>query len=325
MLMERLYKVYGDGGRALTGVSARVNRGEFFGLLGPHGAGKTTMIRILAGLLRPDGGSARILGHDVHAEARAIRAQIGYLGQRAGIDPRQSGREHVWLMARLHGLRRREADVQVDEILRRLDLSALARLRASRYAPAEARRMALAGALVHHPPLLLLDDPTCGLPPPDRAIIWRYLRTVHRDEGATVFLATQFLEEAEGVCDRVAIIDHGRLLAIGTPAELKAAAAGTLVAVQLVDSGAIGEAALLLGRLGGVRAVRPQPERIDLEVASAQAVPALLRVLEEHEIAVRDLTVSRSSLEEVFFHHTGRKIQDSRETPSGSTRLIGHR
>jgi ABC-2 type transport system ATP-binding protein len=323
--MERLYKVYGDGARALAGVTTRVNRGEFFGLLGPHGAGKTTMVRILAGLLKPDGGRASVLGYDVRTHAREIRGHIGYLGQRAGVDRRLTGRENVLLMARLHGLRGREAATSADEMLRMLELSALAGQQAGRYAAAEQRRLALAGALAHRPPLLLLDDAACGLPPQERAIIWRSLRAIHRDMGTTIFLATQCLDEAETLCDRVAIIDHGKLLAAGTPAELKAEAAGTLVAVQLVDGGANGEVALLLGRLGGVHAVRPQADRIDLEVSSVQTIPALVRMLEEHEVAVRDITLSRSSLEGVFFHHTGRKIQDGHEAPVGSTKLIGHR
>jgi ABC-type multidrug transport system ATPase subunit len=325
ILTERLYKAYGDGARALVGLSLCVGQGEFFGLLGPQGAGKTTMTRISAALLQPDGGRVRVLGFDMRTDARQIRERIGYMGQHAGVDRGLSGHDNVLLMARMHGLRGRDAAQRTEEILRKLDLTALSRQQAGTYTPQEVKRVALASSLVHHPRLVLLDDPTCGLAAHERTLIWGYLRAIQRDEGAAVFLATQCLEEVEWLCDRVAIIDRGKLIAAGTPDELKAQATGALVAVQLIDGRNSGEAALLLEHVAGVRAVRLQHDRIDLEVTSAQTVPSLLRVLEEHEIPVRDITLSRSSLEEVFFHHTGRKIHDSREVPSGGAKVSGRR
>lgn len=325
LVAERLCKAFGDAPRALNGLNLFVSQGEFFGLLGPHGAGKTTAIRILATLLRLDAGRATVLGYDVGASARDVRMRIGYLGQQPGIDQGVSGRDNVLLMARLHGLRRRDAEHCTDEILSALDLTAVARRQAGTYSYQERKLVALAGAVVHRPRLLLLDDPTYGLQPRDRLVVWRYLRTVHREHAVTLFLATQLLEEAEGLCDRVAIIDNGRVIASGTPTELKAQVAGAMVTLRLSDGTRIAEAATLLDRVVGVVAVRPQQDWIDLEVTGGTAVPSLMRLLEEHEIPVRDITLSRSSLDEVFFRHTGRKIHDDHELPATGTKVTGRR
>lgn len=313
VMVERLGKARGDGSRVLASLSLRVGQGEFFGLLGPIGSGKTTLTRILAGILLPDAGQVSVLGYDVRTASSEVRSRIGYVSQHGGIDDRLTGRENVLLLARLHGLRGSDAERRTDSVLALLDIVEPAGKRPRGYSRDFRKRVTLACALVHRPRLLVLDDPTDGLDPAGRATVWQSLRSLNRDEGVTVLLATQQLEEAEGLCDRIAILDGGRVIASGSPAELKAEVTGTTVTIRLTNPGTLVEAAMLLERVAAVRVVRPQRDRIELEVASGSVVGILLRLLEEHEIQVRDMTISKSSLDEVFFRHTGRTIREPRD------------
>jgi ABC-type multidrug transport system ATPase subunit len=324
-MAERLSKAYGMRGWALAGVSLVVAQGEFFGLVGPHGAGKTTLVKILATINRPDGGRASIGGQDVATAFRRIRPVIGYMSQSLGLDERLTGRENVRMMARLYGLSRRDADKRTEQVLAQLELTAVGDCRVAQYATGARKRLALARALVHRPSLLLVDDPTAGVPAHDQAAIWHSLRNANQMEDVTVFLTTQRAEEAEGMCHRVAIIDGGKLLAAGTPAELKAQVTGATVTIRLALNGRIPGAALVLERVQGVRDIRLHADRLELEVASAASMPLLLRLLEEHEITVRDIALSKPSLEEVFFRHTGRKMHEAHEQPSLGAGLSGRR
>lgn len=325
LVAERLSRSYGDGVRALIGLSVCVGQGEFYGLLGPRGAGKTTVMRILAGLLPADGGRAAILGYDLRTHARLIRGHlVGYVSQLEGLDDRLDGRATVQLMARLHGLARRDAERRTDEVLAAFSLGRIADRRTGTYPLLARKRLALAAALVHRPRVLIVDDPTEGLGPQERATIWSSLRAVGRDDGVTIILATQHLEEVEGLCDRVSILDGGRVIAGGPPGDLKAQVKNATVAVRLVDPQRLAETAVLLDHMPGVGAIRPQQDRLELEVGGAAQVPSLLRLLEEHEVGVRDITLSRTSLDEVFFRHTGRKSRDTRESPA-TTEVPGRR
>lgn len=324
IVIEHLRKAFGPV-RALNGLSLRVRRGECFGLIGPADSGKTTALRILAALLPPDMGSASLLGHDLRANARQVRRHIGYAGQEAGLDARLSGRQNVVLMARLHALDRQAAGRCADEILAALGCTNLGPRLPSRYTGSERALLSIASALAHRPPVILLDDPGPRLTPAHRALLWRYLGRRVRDEGTTVLLATQGLDDAESLCHRVSIIDHGRILATGTPAELKAQVPGHTLIVLPTDPRSIPDAQSLLGRMSGVRAVRPSHDRIELEVTGAHAVPMVLRVLEEHEFGVREITLSRPSLDEVFFRHTGRKLRNTHEQPVNSVEVPGRR
>ena len=324
IVIEHLRKAFGPV-RALNGLSLRVRRGECFGLIGPAQSGKTTALRILAGLLPPDVGAASLLGYDLRVDARQVQRHLGYIGQQAGIDARLRGRQNVVLMARLHGLDRRAAEQAADEILAALDGHALGALTSSHCNGSQRALLAIAAALAHRPPVILLDDPAARLTAAHRALLWRYLGRRIRDEGTTVLLATQGLDDAEPLCNRVGIIDHGRLLASGDPAELKAQVGGHTLIVLPLELRSIPDAQSLLERMGGVRAVRPLHDRIELEVTGAHAVPMVLRVLEEHDLGVREITLSRPSLDNVFFRHTGRKIRESREQPPSGVDVPGHR
>ena len=309
-MVERLSKAHSMQGWALAGISLVVAQGDFFGLVGPHGAGKSTLVRILATIIRPDGGRASIGGYDVATAYQRIRPMIGYVSQALGLDERLTGRENVRMMARLYGLSRQDADRRTEQMLAQLELTAVGDCRVAHYPTGARKRLALARALVHRPFLLLVDDPTAGVPPHDQAAIWHSLRSANQAEDITVFLTTQRVEEADSMCQRVAIIDGGKLLAAGTPAELKAQVTGATVAIRLAFNGRLPGAAMVLERVQGVRDLRLHADRLELEVASATTMPLLLRLLEEHEIPVRDIALSKPSLEEVFFRHTGRKMHE---------------
>ena len=324
LVVDRLCKTF-DGNSALNGLSFRVRQGAFVGLLGPHGSGKSTLARILATVLRPDTGRAAILGHDVRADAHAVRRSIGYMAQGAGVDPQLTAREQLLLLARLYGLSSKEAEKRCHDALLQLGLTAISDRRAIRYPVEARRRLALARSLVHRPRVLLLDDPADGLSAHERMGMLQCLEMINREDAITILLAAPYLEEAEGLCSEVVIIDAGRLVATGTPAELKAQVTGSIVTIRLLETHRLGEVAALLAHLPGVRGIRPQRDRLELYVSSAGSMPILLRLLEEHEIPLRDIVLSRSSLDEVFFRHTGRRMQDLGEKTSSGSEVPGHR
>jgi ABC-2 type transport system ATP-binding protein len=234
---EGLTKTFGQT-RAADGISFTIKRGMVFGLLGPNGAGKTTVVRILSTLLRPDGGFARVVGHDVVAEADAVRRRIGLVGQYASVDEILSGRQNLFMIARLRGLSAPAARRRADELIERFDLAAPGKKSVKTYSGGMRRRLDLAASLVVSPPVLFLDEPTTGLDPSGRAATWEIIATMTRD-GTTVLLTTQYLDEADRFAERVAVIDHGRVVAEGTPAALKARVGRATLAVHL--DGGIGE------------------------------------------------------------------------------------
>ena len=220
IVVEQLERAF-DEVHAVRGVDLEVDEGEIYGFLGPNGAGKTTTVRMLTTLLLPTGGRAAVAGHDVVKEARAVRASIGVALQEAGLDPRQTGRELLQLQGRLFGLSPRAAVVRAAELLELMELEDAADRRIKGYSGGMKRRLDLASALVHQPVVLFLDEPTTGLDPASRLTVWEEVRRINQ-LGTTVFLTTQYLEEADQLCDRLAIIDDGRIVREGTPAALKA-------------------------------------------------------------------------------------------------------
>jgi ABC-2 type transport system ATP-binding protein len=311
ILADRMGKARGPHHAPLSRLSFCIAQGEFFGLIGPAGAGKAALMRLFATLAVPDSGRLYLLGHDAVTHASFARRGIGYMTRHGGIDPVLTGEEHVRLAARLHGMRRRDAIVRAAQVLAMLDLEAVAGRRAHTYTPAAQRRLALACALAAHPRLLLLDDPTGGLPPAEQHEIRRLLCAIHVEEQATIVIATDQIEEAEGLCGRVGILDAGRLIALGSLAELQGQVSGATVTIHLAPGMPAGAAAVLVESLVGVKAVWSRPDRLEVQVTGAHSLPIMLRVLEEHEIGIRQAVLSKSSLDEVFFRHTGRTIQDA--------------
>jgi ABC-2 type transport system ATP-binding protein len=310
-----LVKEYPGGTRALDGIDVSVACGEFFGFLGPNGAGKTTTIRILATLLPPTAGRATVAGIDVVAHPAEVRRRVGFAMQAVAIDQLSTGRENLELIGRLHRVPGPELRRRVDELLELMSLSEVAGKQAGTYSGGMKRRLDLASALVHRPEVLFLDEPTEGLDPQSRTALWDELARVNAS-GTTMFLTTHYMEEADRLCGRLAIIDHGRIAAAGSPAGLKRRIGADTVTLRLAANGADDLAraqADLEHRLEGFEPVvglERSPDGVILSVTDAEiAVPGLLRRLDDGEIGVVGLAMDKPSLDDVFLQVTGRRIR----------------
>jgi len=305
-----LVREFKGGIRAVDGLDLAVREGEIYGFLGPNGAGKTTSVRILTTLLRPTAGAARVAGHDVVRDADAVRRAIGVALQEAAIDPLMTGRELLRMQGALHGLRGPAARARAGELLDRVGLTQAGDRRVGGYSGGMRRRLDLALALVHRPRVLFLDEPTTGLDPTSRAALWREVRSLN-DEGTTVFLTTQYLEEAEQLADRVGIIARGNLVAEGTPAFLKARVGEPTVHIEIADPAAAGRAREALAGLGTVEPPSERsPARVALRTAAGRAaIGPVIRALDEHDVVVEFVEVETPSLDDVFVAVTGAHLE----------------
>jgi ABC-2 type transport system ATP-binding protein len=297
-----LQKSYGDVA-VLAGVDLQVRRGSVFALLGPNGAGKTTTVKILSTLIAPDHGRARVAGHDVVGERRLVRRSISLTGQYAAVDELQTGAENLRMMGRLAGLSRRESRDRAGELLARFDLVGAAGRRVGTYSGGMRRRLDLAASLVARPQVLFLDEPTTGLDPRSRQAMWDVVRELV-DGGVTVFLTTQYLDEADRLADRIAVIDGGRVVAEGTAAELKRRVAGARLDLAVADAGGF---AVVVGRLGE-RVVHRDAGQCTVGVAtdgSAAHVRTLLDEIDPDGDLVASLAVHATTLDDVFLAITG--------------------
>jgi daunorubicin resistance ABC transporter ATP-binding subunit len=293
---------------ALEGLDLEVEPGTVFGLLGPNGAGKTTLVRILATLQRPTAGRASVLGHDVVTEPLAVRRQIGLAGQFAAVDQELSGRENVEMIGQLYGLTTAEARAGAADVLERLGLTGAADRRVSTYSGGMRRRLDLGASLVGRPPVLLLDEPTTGLDPRSRQELWAIVENL-RNEGTTVLLTTQYLDEADRLAERIAVIDQGRLVAEGTPSELKATIGAEILVVRLADPPVAAEAATALADLAAQEEPRVDAGagEIRLAVADPGASAEALRRLDSRGLQVAALELERPTLDDVFLSLTQRE------------------
>ena len=296
---------------AVQGVDLEVEEGEIYGFLGPNGAGKTTTVRMLTTLLLPTGGHDTVAGHDVVSEARAVRRSIGVALQEAALDPLMTGRELIRLQATLQGIPTAEGRRRADDLLERVDLTAAADRRVGTYSGGMQRRLDLAAALVHEPRVLFLDEPTTGLDPVSRKTIWQEVRDLN-DDGTTVFLTTQYLEEADQLADNVGIIDSGRIVAEGTPETLKAEIGNPYIQLQLAE-GSIAEAEEICARLG--KLLPPKDgKKVLVEVEHGAAdIPRVVRALDDAGIAVESLELVRPTLDDVFVAKTGYHLEEESE------------
>ena len=307
IVVENLTKTYRGGVQALAGVSFTVRSGEIFGLLGPNGAGKSTTVRILATLTRADGGRAAVAGYDVAREPGRVRRSIGYVAQASGVDKYGTGRENLTLQAHIQRVPRQEIRRRVAETLELVGLTEAADRLVNGYSGGMRRRLDIAMGLIHRPAVLFLDEPTTGLDPETRAALWEDLQRLRRERNMAVLLTTHYLEEADRLCDRLAIVDRGRVVAEGTPAALKAQIHGDSVTLE-VDRPPE-EAAGLLRGLEGVLDVRPLEGALVAHVETgATALPALITTLERAGVGVRSAALHRPSLDDVYLHHTGRRF-----------------
>jgi ABC-2 type transport system ATP-binding protein len=301
-----LTKRFGDV-VALDGVDLAVKPGTVYGLLGPNGAGKTTTVRVLTTILRPDAGSARVLGLDVARDADAVRRRIGLAGQYAAVDGQLTARENLLLVSRLTHQRRSGARARADELLVAFDLTEAADRPLKTFSGGMRRRLDLAASLVHRPPVLFLDEPTTGLDPRSRSDLWELIRNLVA-EGTTVLLTTQYLEEADVLAERIAVVDHGRVIAEGTSDELKAELGATVIEVAFATAGQAAEAVAAVARVAAgaeadgalVRAPVPDGARTAMEV---------LRALDADGVEVAGMTLREPSLDDVFLSLTGRPAE----------------
>ena len=316
--VEGLTKRFGAV-QALAGVDLEVEQGTVFGLLGPNGAGKTTTIRILSTIIPPDGGRAEVLGYDVARQAKMVRRVIGLAGQFAAVDGNLSGRQNLRLIARLVHLPRREALARTEELLDRFELADAADRSVKTYSGGMRRRIDLAAALLNRPPVLFLDEPTTGLDPHSRNEVWQMVAELVSD-GTTVVLTTQYLEEADKLASRVAVVDTGRVIANDTPAQLKARLGGTVVEFEVADTTAAERARGLLGGLG-----RGAPEldgtivRLVSDNGTGMLIDALRR-LDGDGVAPSKVNVREPSLDDVFLALTGHHVRTDEDAEVATTR-----
>jgi ABC-2 type transport system ATP-binding protein len=294
--------------RAVDGIDLSVAPGEIYGFLGPNGAGKSTTVHILTTLLPPTAGRASVAGFDVVKEGPKVRASIGAALQEAALDPLLSGRDHMRLQTALHGIPRQERAKRGDELLERVGLTLAADRRVRTYSGGMKRRLDLALALVHRPRLLFLDEPTTGLDPQSRNALWGEVGRLAKEEGVTVFLTTQYLEEADVLADRVGIIDHGRIVAEGTPAELKAEIGRPTVEVVPVDPEQRPRFADILRRFGELVQVSPNSVAVRCEHGEID-LAEIVRALDAEELRAANLQLHAPSLDDVFLEKTGRTLE----------------
>jgi ABC-2 type transport system ATP-binding protein len=313
-----LKKDYGQV-RALDGIGFEVAPGTIFGLLGPNGAGKSTTVKVLTTLARPDAGEATVAGYDVLRDPRQVRRSIGVVAQRSGVDRDLTGRENLKLQGHLQGMRGRELDTRVDQLLEDFGLAEAARRVARTYSGGMQRRLDIAMGLVHRPRVLFLDEPTTGLDPEVRAVMWQEIGRLNADEGLTILLTTHYMEEADQLASRVAIVDRGRIVAEGSPAELKAGLKGDAVHVELEGANVNGNVQAALHGVSGLREVVVEGRSLHARVDDgARAVPSVLAALDAHSVPVASVTVGRPSLDDVYLRYAGRSFAEAEKTKEES-------
>jgi ABC-2 type transport system ATP-binding protein len=307
--LRRVFKTRKRVVEAVAGVDLSVRQGEIFGFLGPNGAGKTTTLRMLATLLPPSGGTATVAGCNLSTQPDQIRQRIGYVGQAGGADPEITGRRELVFQGRLYGLSLEAANKRAEELITMLELEICADRAGKTYSGGQKRRLDIGLGLVHNPQLLFLDEPTTGLDPQSRARVWDEVQRMH-DRGTTVFVTTHYLDEADALCDRIAIIDYGKIVAEGTPEELKRAIAGDVVTLNV--TGDQQRALDLLKEQPFVREAKLDEGSVILYVDRGEvAMPAILRLLDGAGLTLVTVGLHRPSLDDVFLRQTGRSLREA--------------
>lgn len=313
--LARRFAARGRTVDAVKEVDLDVGQGELVGFLGPNGAGKTTTLRMLTTLLRPTAGEATVAGHDLMRDPLGVRKRIGYVAQGGGTLPECRVSEEIELQGRLYGLPKQETLRRAATLADRLDLSGLDGRLTKTLSGGQRRRLDIALGLIHNPPLVFLDEPTTGLDPQSRANLWNHIADLHAEHGVTVFLTTHYLDEADALCDRILVIDGGRIVAEGSPDELKARVSGDRIEIG-VDGRHAADAAALAGKLDGAHDVSTAGDLVRFRVPRGDLVlPELLRAFDSHGVAMTSMRVQRPTLDDVFLTMTGRSL---REAESGA-------
>ncbi len=308
--VEGLSVVYPDGTKAVSDISFGVKEGEFFGFLGPNGAGKSTTIKALTTLLRKTAGKVSVAGYDLDRSPREIRRSIGVLSQETSLDVDLTGRENLRLQGRLQQLHGKILEERIEELLKLVQLEDVGNKPAGRYSGGMRKRLDLASALIHEPKLLFLDEPTTGLDTQSRVAIWEYLEGLNKKQGITIFLTTQYLEEADRLCRQLSVIDHGQLVANGTPSELKAALGGDAITLTIEDSGLRSRAKEILKTIQGLTNISDSEGGIVAYAKNAGEIIAdIVTALQASGIRPSFLSISSPTLDDVFLRQTGRRIR----------------
>ncbi len=325
--VKNLVEIYSDGTKAVDDITFNVAEGEFFGFLGPNGAGKSTTIKILTTLLRKSSGIVTVAGHDISSGAPAIRRIIGVQSQDTTVDGDLTGRENITLQGHFQQMESGKIKQRVNELLQLVGLESAADKRARNYSGGMKKRLDLATALIHEPKILFLDEPTTGLDPQSRTAIWSYLEKLNKEDGITIFLTTQYLEEADKLCKRLAIIDFGKIVASGSPAELKREIGADSIKIGLENCDRDREKAKgIIETMIGVKEIIDSEECINVYAQNASSLIAdIVRALDSSDIRMTSVTFSQPSLDDVFTRHTGRKIRVEDLVKAPSTMFGGRR
>jgi ABC-2 type transport system ATP-binding protein len=326
IIVNNLVEVYSDGTRAVDDISFKVKEGEFFGFLGPNGAGKSTTIKILTTLLRKTSGSAIVAGHDLDKEPEEIRKLIGVQSQDTSVDGDLTGRENLMLQGHFQHISADELKQRANELLKLVGLEDAADKRARNYSGGMKKRLDLATALIHRPRLLFLDEPTTGLDPQSRAAVWDYLEELNK-EGITIFLTTQYMEEADRLCRQLSIIDFGKIVASGSPAELKRQVGADSIKLSLENCDKDKpNAKEILAKLEGVTKVIDYEECLNVYAKNAGLIiPDIVRAFDSRGIRLSSVSFSSPTLDDIFLQHTGRRIRPEELVKTPSAMLVGRR
>jgi ABC-2 type transport system ATP-binding protein len=321
-----LVKNYPKGVRALDGLSFAVPTGTVFALLGPNGAGKSTTVKILTTLAQADSGSAFVAGLNVRAKPARVRHSIGVVAQRSGADPMSTGRENLLLSGRIQGLRGRDLVRRADDLLATFGLAGAAGRLVRTYSGGMRRRLDVAMGLVNQPGVLFLDEPTAGLDPESRSAMWEEIARLSAVDGLTILLTTHYLEEADRLARRLAIVDRGRVVVSGSPDELKGELHGDAVLLELAGAPGPDPVLAALNRVPGVREVRVDGASVSARAGEgATALPAMLAALDGADVTVRAATVARPSLDDVYLRHAGRRFAEADQSPDTASTTGGQR
>jgi len=325
--VKNLVEVYSDGTKAIDDITFSVQEGEFFGFLGPNGAGKSTTIKILTTLLRKTSGDVTIAGYNVAKQSAAIRKIIGVQSQETTVDGDLTGRENIELVGHFHQMKTDEIKKRVEALLSLVGLESAADKRARNYSGGMKKRLDLATALVHKPKMLFLDEPTTGLDPQSRSAIWSYLEKLNKEEGITIFLTTQYLEEADKLCKRLSIIDIGKIVASGSPAELKREIGADSIRISLENcKNDNSKAKELIKTLNDVTEIVDSEECLTVYAKNAGLLIAdIVRALDSTGIRIASVTFSSPSLDDVFLKHTGKRIRTEELVKAPSAMFGGRR
>jgi ABC-2 type transport system ATP-binding protein len=318
---QELTKLYPPEIRALDGLSFRARQGAIFALLGPNGAGKSTTVKILTTLSQPSGGAATVAGYDIRDQPDQVRRAIGCVAQRSGLDRQATGRENLLLQGQLYGMKGPDLTKRAAELLDRFGLTEAADRAVRSYSGGMERRLAIALGLIHRPQVLFLDEPTTGLDPEIRAAMWTEIQRLAQDEGLTILLTTHYLEEADRLAERLAIIDHGRVVVEGTPEQLKGELQGDTVQVQLRDGTVGSRVQPALARLPGLRDIALESAMVRARADNAAtAVPAILAALESAGAPIASVTVARPTLDDVYLRYAGHAFDEAGLALAGGSR-----